>query len=233
MIEPVIIEFPDTHLASELRRELGLASDADITTGDMARLVSFHPDSEESITDLTGLEYAWNITELILDSQTELNDLTLLSTLLTLTVLDLENTSITDLSFLHSLGALTRLSLKGSGIVDVSPLEHLVNLTNLGLQSNSIVDVSPLRSLVNLTILALQSNSIVDVSPLVDLVNLTYLGLFDNPILDTSPLYPLTQQDPPVDIDIEVMEAVIVEVPDTNLAAALRRYTGFRGRMRI
>ena len=226
VIKPVIIEFPDTHLASELRRELGLASDADITTGDMARLVSFHPDSEESITDLTGLEYAWNITELILDSQTELNDLTLLSTLLTLTVLDLENTSITDLSFLHSLGALTRLSLKGSGIVDVSPLEHLVNLTNLGLQSNSIVDVSPLRSLVNLTILALQSNSIVDVSPLVDLVNLTYLGLFDNPILDTSPLYPFTQQDPPVDIDIEVMEAVIVEVPDTRLASELRRELG-------
>ena len=227
VIKPVIIEFPDTHLASELRRELGLASDADITTGDMARLVSFHPDSEESITDLTGLEYAWNITELILDSQTELNDLTLLSTLLTLTVLDLENTSITDLSFLHSLGALTRLSLKGSGIVDVSPLEHLVNLTNLGLQSNSIVDVSPLRSLVNLTILALQSNSIVDVSPLVDLVNLTYLGLFDNPILDTSPLYPFTQQDPPVDIDIEVMEAVIVEVPDANLASGLRSALGF------
>ena len=226
VIEPVIIEFPDTHLASELRRELGLASDADITTGDMARLVSFHPDSEESITDLTGLEYAWNITELILDSQTELNDLTLLSTLLTLTVLDLENTSITDLSFLHSLGALTRLSLKGSGIVDVSPLEHLVNLTNLGLQSNSIVDVSPLRSLVNLTILALQSNSIVDVSPLVDLVNLTYLGLFDNPILDTSPLYPLTQQDPPVDIDIEVVVPEIVSVPDANLASGLRSALG-------
>ena len=226
VIEPVIVEVPDTHLASELRRELGLASDADITAGDMARLISFYPDSEESITDLTGLEYALNITALILNSQTELNDLTQLSSLVTLTVLDLEDTSLTDLSFLENLVALTRLSLKGTGIVDVSPLASFVNLTNLGLQSNSIVDVSPLRSLVNLTILALQSNSIVDVSPLVDLVNLTYLGLFDNPILDTSPLYPLTQQDPPVDIDIEVVVPEVVSVPDANLASRLRRVLG-------
>ena len=226
VIEPVIVEVPDTHLASELRRELGLASDADITAGDMARLISFYPDSEESITDLTGLEYALNITALILNSQTELNDLTQLSSLVTLTVLDLEDTSLTDLSFLENLVALTRLSLKGTGIVDVSPLASFVNLTNLGLQSNSIVDVSPLRSLVNLTILALQSNSIVDVSPLVDLVNLTYLGLFDNPILDTSPLYPFTQQDPPVDIDIEVVVPEIVSVPDANLASGLRSALG-------
>ena len=97
-------------------------------------------------------------------------------------------------------------------ISDVSALSGLIKLKHLSLGSHSISDVGPLYGLVNLLSLDLKNNSIADVSPLRELVGLEKLFIAGNPILDTSPLYPLTQQDPPVAIDITVSQYALWDV---------------------
>ena len=248
----VIIEVPDTNLAAALRSALDLEADADITSGAMETLTGFTIPLGQFIGDLTGMEYAINLTSvafsggpnvsltdlsplqgltsltsLILSGHSELTDITPLSGLVNLERLDLqENGNIIDISALSGLINLKELSLYDNSIIDISGLSNLSDLTSLSLSNNAINDVSALSGLSNLETLTLVNNSISDVSGLSGLVNLTRLHLVGNPILDTSPLYPLTQLDPPVDIDIEVIVPEVVSVPDTNLAAALRRVFG-------
>ena len=129
--EPVV-EVPDAALASVLRTTLELAEDADITESDMVELTSLDA-SSQGITDLTGLEYATNLTELVLD----------------------ENTGLGDVSKLSGLTNLTSLALKNTGLTDISPLADLTALTGLALSSNSIVNITSLQDLVNLEYLYL------------------------------------------------------------------------------
>ena len=185
--EPVV-EVPDAALASVLRTTLELAEDADITESDMVELTSLDA-SSQGITDLTGLEYATNLTELVLDENTGLGDVSELSGLTNLTSLALKNTGLTDISPLADLTALTGLALSSNSIVNITSLQDLVNLEDLYLGSNEIVDISPLASLTNLKELSLGSNNdISDVSSLVGLVNLEFLQLADNAISDVSAL---------------------------------------------
>ena len=215
-----IADVPDANLAAVLRSALGLASDADILKTELIELTALRAIGED-ITDLTGLEYATNLTGLILNENTSLSDLTPISGLVGLTSLDIETANLNDITPLANLTALTYLNLKGNSITDISVLGGLVNLTDLRIQGNGIVDVHPLSNLIALRQLNLAQNLIEDVSPLVSLTGLSTLMLADNPISEPSVLYPLTQQDPAVDIDIDV-SLPVVDVPDTNLAAALR-----------
>ena len=185
--EPVV-EVPDAALASVLRTTLELAEDADITESDMVELTSLDA-SSQGITDLTGLEYATNLTELVLDENTGLGDVSKLSGLTNLTSLALKNTGLTDISPLADLTALTGLALSSNSIVNITSLQDLVNLEYLYLRSNEIVDISLLASLTNLKELSLGSNNdISDVSALVGLVNLEFLQLADNNISDITSL---------------------------------------------
>ena len=78
------------------------------------------------ITDLTGLEYATNLTRL-----------------------RLVNNQISDLSPLSGLTNLQHLVLINNQIQDVSPLANLTNLQVLGISRNYISDFSPLADLVD------------------------------------------------------------------------------------
>ncbi len=160
--EAVVI--PDENL----RRELALGSGQPITQLDVA-LHDYLTPEHRRISDLTGLEYAVN-----------------------LSVLSLSDNQITDVSALGGLTALTSLSLSKNQVVDVSPLGNLTGLTVLGLSSNQIVDVSPLGNLTALTSLTLDSNQIVDVSALGSLTALTALRLSNNQVVDVSALGNLT-----------------------------------------
>jgi hypothetical protein len=102
----------------------------------------------QGITDLTGLEYAQNLTNLFL----WLND-------------------ISDLSPLAGLTNLTDLMLAENQISDISPLAGLSNLTTLWLYSNQINNISPLSGPANLDSIRLENNQITDVSPLTGLTN--------------------------------------------------------------
>ena len=195
-----VVDIPDSNLRAAVEKTLGKASGAAITVADMATLTRLEA-RNANITDLTGLEHATNLTELLLGAEVvdnswinsnSISDLSPLVGLTNLTWLNLEFNSISDISPLAGLTNLTRLNLEFNSISDISPLAGLTNLTDLLLYGNSISDISPLAGLTNLTWLNLRDNNISDLSALASLTNLTRLGLALNNITNLSPLAGLT-----------------------------------------
>ena len=139
--KPVNI-IPDSNLRTAIEKALGKASGAPITTEDMKHLPQLIAPNA-SITDLTGLEHATN-----------------------LTLLELGNNS--DISPLKRLTNLTRLDLHNNSISDISPL---VANTGLGPGDVIIVNGNPLNNAsINTHIPTLISRGVrVDFDKLVDI----------------------------------------------------------------
>ena len=182
--EPVLI--PDANLAAAIRETLGLAPQSTIRKLDMLGLGRLRA-VRKQITDLTGLEHATKLADVVLGAN-QIVDLTPLEGLTRIYSLDLAGNKITDISQLAPLTKLNTLYLDGNEIRDISPLAGLKNLTFLSLTNNRISDISPLTGLVNLVVLHLTRNEIRDISPLAGLRNLTFLSLDNNRISDVSPL---------------------------------------------
>ena len=184
---PVSTHFlPDTNLRRAVGEALGKPPGATITKAELAalrRLIA----RNSGIVDLTGLEFATNLTRLSLNLNA-IADLTPLAGLTNLTGLWLHSNAITDLTPLAGLTNLTELWLGDNAIADLTPLAGLTNLTDLRLNHNAITDLTPLAGLTNLTGLSLDRNPIMDLTPLVGLTNLTRLWLGDNAIADLTPL---------------------------------------------
>ena len=196
---------PDANLRDIVRAALGLPVDAiftkeallDLTVLDADEVVLFTDDPR--ITDLTGLEYATELTELYLNEHA-ISDLSPLATLTQLRVLSLNDNVIENLwhedsdeNPFENLTELTELSLNNNLIDDLSPLESLAQLTTLSLNDNVIEDISLLEPLAGLTELSLDLNLIEDLTSLEELTQLTELSLNENPIDDISPLESLTE----------------------------------------
>ena len=114
------VNIPDPNLRNAIEQVLGKARSALITAADMERLIALHAISE-NITNLTGLEYAVNLTDL-----------------------RLVDNNITDISPLARLTKLRQLWLDDNSITDISAIAGLINLSELRLMNNSISDISPL-----------------------------------------------------------------------------------------
>ena len=196
---------PDKNLRDIVRDVLGLPVDEIFTKEellelrvlDAAEVGLFTDDSK--ITDLTGLEYATELTELYLNEHA-ISDLSPLATLTQLTKLSLNDNEIENLWHEDSddnpfadLTELTELSLDDNLIDDLSPLESLAQLTTLSLNDNLIEDLSLLEALTELTELSLDLNLIEDITTLEVLTQLTALSLNENPIDDLMPLEGLTE----------------------------------------
>ena len=154
--------FPDGNLEAAIRDALGKPAGEEITAAELLNLTTLWALFSD-ITDLTGLEYCTNLTEL-----------------------NIYGNQISDISPLSSLTNLSQLRLNGNQISDISPLASLTNMILLYLGENQISDISPLASLTNLTLLDLDGNQISDISPLASLVNLGYVSLNGNQISDIS-----------------------------------------------
>ena len=185
------VAIPDANLQAAIAAALGKASDTTITKGEMSALTGGLEAEDAGISDLTGLEFATNLTWLSLGGN-NISDLSPIAGLNNLTQLALEGNNISDLSPIAGLTKLTDLGLGGNNISDLSPLAGLTNLTQLTLGLNNISDLSALRGLTNLTWLTLGNNNISDVSSLSGLTRLTYLWLSRNNISDLSALRGLT-----------------------------------------
>ena len=200
---------PDANLRAVIEAALGKASGAPITQTEMATLTRLDAQDKE-IRDLTGLEFATNLTSLNLggelsgwgaggvrlrlDSNT-ISDISPLSHLTKLTSLNLSGNDISDFSPLSNLTNLTTLTLINTTISNLLPLTNLTSLTDLNLAGNDLSnsDFSPLTSLTSLTRLELLVTKISDVSKLSSLANLTSLDLSYNSISDISVLSGLTK----------------------------------------
>jgi hypothetical protein len=136
---------PDANLRTEVRADLGLADNEELTQASMLNLTSLHA-AQSNINNLTGLEFATNLTTLVA-LQNDITSLEPIKDLTTLTEIRIGNNDISDLQPLAGLTALTKLSLRRNNISDVSALSGLVNLTWLRLARNPVTDFSPLSGL--------------------------------------------------------------------------------------
>ena len=178
--EETPVAIPDAKLHAAIANELGKASNSPITVSEMATLSHlFALDSD--IRELTGLEYAINLTALQLGRNT-VSDLTPLAGLTNLTDLWLRNNSLSDLTPLAGLTNLTALQLGRNTVSNLTPLTGLTNLITLGLSFNTVSNLTPLTGLTNLTELEIEDNFVSDLTPLAGLTNLTALYLYGNRI---------------------------------------------------
>jgi len=115
-------------------------------------------------------------------------DVSELSELTGLRVLDLGENGIEDVSPLNALTSLELLDLHGNRITDPAPLGGLAELQQLYLDGNRITDPAPLGRLTELEILELTENRIVDLAGLGGPAAPTALVLAGNEISDLSPL---------------------------------------------
>ena len=182
------VNFADANLKACVEAALNVSNP---TPTDMLALTELQVCRNKGITDLTGIAYATNLTDLDLQ-RNQISDISALAGLTDLTDLDLQRNQISDISALAGLTNLEGLILSDNQISDISALAGLTNLANLRLPNNQISDISPLSGLTNLTGLRLESNLISNISPLSGLTSLTDLRLYDNQISDISALAGLT-----------------------------------------
>ena len=210
------VHIPDPSLRAAVELALDKEAGADITQADMASLEVLQT-SKSGIRDLTGIEFAINLTKLELGDN-RISDVSVLKELTNLTRLRLgANYRISDVSPLKGLTNLIFLDIDSNRISDVSPLKELTNLTWLDLDDNGIVDVSPLKELTNLKYLDLDGNRISDMSPLKELTNLVFLDIDENEISDISALSAL--------INLTVLDLEGNKISDISVLSTLINLT--------
>ena len=154
--------------------------------------ITARPSSADILQNLTGLEYAINLSRLTLHKNS-ISDLTPLQNLTKLTEFESTRSSISNITPLQNLTNLGVLTLNANSISDISALQNLTNLRELDLGGNSISTITSLQNLTNLRELKFSNNSISDLTPLQNLTNLTDLDLESNQIEDVAPLARLTK----------------------------------------
>ena len=187
-----VVNVPDPALERLIRQKLRIRSDRPITQDDMLNLRGdLDAGGNIGITDITGLEYAKNLTVLNL-YHNPISDITPIAGMERLVNFNLWGCQIEDLAPLRALPRFEGGFLGGNRISNLEPLTGLTNITGLNLNFNSISDVRPLATLHNLFHLELDHNQIEDYSPLANLTNLQVLWIHNNPGDDFSPLNALS-----------------------------------------
>ncbi|MBF2656431.1 LapB repeat-containing protein [Listeria seeligeri] len=166
-----VVNIPDTALKTYLNGQLKQASDADITTEQMAQIKSVTL-SGTNYTDLTGLETAVNLETLSI-SNTNITTLNPIKNQTSLTYLNVSGDAITD-SFFPDLNQLTNLQSISVNSKNVThnifgKFNKLPKLRYLYAQNSMLItDISALASLENLDTLFLQFDGIDDFRSLND-----------------------------------------------------------------
>ena len=195
-----VVNIPDPNLRAAIELALNKRVGAPITVDDMATLTELTA-KNANIGNLSGLEFATNLTQLDLSGEViadalrnsnSVSDLSPLAGLVNLKTLSLYSNSVSDLLPLAGLTNLEVLILADNSISNIAPLANLTQLKELGLWFNSITDISPLEGLIDLAVLDLYSNSVSDISSLENLTQLEVLVLWNNSVSNISPLSGLT-----------------------------------------
>ena len=191
------VHIPDPNLRTLIAAELGKRPNAPITAEEMKRLKTLRvgdhgqPQSFRGIRDLTGLQFATNLTELVI-WHNQISDLSPIAGLINLRVLYAHDNALSDISPVRGLTNLTQLVFDRSQVSDISPVRGLTNLTHLEFDETPVSDISPVRGLTNLTSLELHRTLVSDLSPIANLTKLKRLYCWDANISDLSPIARLT-----------------------------------------
>ena len=153
----------------------------------------------DNIGNLTGLEYAINLTQLTLS-----------------------NNSISDISAVSGLTNLRILNLARNEIRYISVLSNLIKLTSLDLSHNEIRDFSVLSTLkTKLATLYLDGSKIRTTDPLLPLTNLQNLFIRDHRITDVGELLKLARLENLQDLRLDSSRLVLSKLNDRE---ALRKF---------
>ena len=193
VIAGTVVQIPDPNLRTLIADELGKSPNAPITVEEMKRLKTLrvgghgHAQSFRGIRDLTGLQFATNLTELVV-WHNQISDLSPLAGLINLRVLYAHDNALSDISPVRGLTNLTQLVFDRSQVSDISPVRGLTNLTHLEFDESPVSDISPVRGLTNLTQLEIHHTLVSDLSPVAGLTKLMRIYCWDANISDLSPL---------------------------------------------
>ena len=187
--QPLAVHIPDANLRGAILETLNQPLGYKLEAADMLTLKTLHA-SDRGINDLTGLQYAENLTELFIGGNS-ISDLSPIADLLHLKTLSMPVNPISDLRPISNLTKLEYLDFGNCNVSDLTPLSNLTSLVHLECNANAIVDVIPLANLATLELLEIGKNHIIDVVPLAALTRLKSLNIQRNQIFDHSPLYHL------------------------------------------
>lgn len=163
--EQVEVVFADYNLKVAIINRLSLARNTVYNT-DFCQVTSLDL-RNKGISSLSGIEYAWALSVLLLD-----------------------NNPLTDISPLASLKALAMLSLGSTGIYDLSTLSGLTNLEMLFLNDNFLTSLAPLSAMKSLNTIDVSHNlTLSDLSPLSGLHSLQSIFVQYDGITSIKPLY--------------------------------------------
>ena len=165
---------PDGGLRSRIAAALGKRASAPIGERELAALEWLEARGA-AVADLTGLQYAVNLTAVDLGANA-IADLRVLAELPSLRVLNLDGTTA-DVWPLARLTGLRRLSLRGGGLTDVQALGGMTALRVLDIGDNHLEDLAPLGGLSNLEALRADGTAVEDTSALDALERLRILDL--------------------------------------------------------
>ena len=164
------VHFPDSNLRAAVAEALGKSINAPITVEEMEGLTGKFDLKRENIRDLTGIQFATN-----------------------LSLLDVAKNQIVDLSPVAGLVRLDSLSIYSNPISDFSPIKGLKNLRALELSVPPRANLSPIfgfiKGFTNLEHLRINGTSVSDLSPFSGLINLESLNFDGTSVSDLSPIY--------------------------------------------
>ena len=185
------VNIPDVNLRAAIAEALGKAPGDPITAEEMETLERFVAE-HKNISDLTGLEFAKNLTALYL-VHNALSDISPLAALTNLREVGIGHNPLSDISPLAALTKLREIRIYDTEVSDLSPLAALRDLEVINAAATRISNLAPLAGLKNLKELETIHSDISDLSPLAGLTNLTRLLLYDCKATDLSPLKGLTK----------------------------------------
>jgi hypothetical protein len=149
-------------------------------------------DSRTNIVDISLLSRLQKLQWLHLVGR-KVDDISPVTLLKSLEVIQLYDTSVTDLSPLAGMENLNSVSIHGTKAVDVVALGHLTNLRILDLDDTPTMDISPLAGLSKLRALSLCRTNVTELSSLTGLADLRMLRIEEtSTVRDISPLIHLT-----------------------------------------
>lgn len=135
---------PDQQLAECFNEALGRDVNTLITEEEVTSFSGALFCSNRGITNLEGLQYLTTFDYLDLSNNTDVSDISVLSSVTSIGQINLSNTSVSDISALTTVGIEGNVYLEGTGISDVTPLAGK-NFTILNISGTNVTTVAPLE----------------------------------------------------------------------------------------
>ena len=186
-----VVTFPDQRLDEIMRTKIGIPT-GPIHRSDLITVAQLFA-NDQSIANLSGLEYCVNI-DVILMWSNQVSDLSPLSNLVKMRVLQIGHNHISDISPLAGLVNLEQLHLhENYDITDISALAGMTKLSDVHLAGNNISSIAALAGKTAMTMLVLDRNKIADIAALTGMTNMIGLSIAENQVTSISALAGMTK----------------------------------------